>query len=600
MMASLRPRTLPLSVSRCVRPLPRRTTTVPHHHERLQLRTFTTARRYNQSNPGQNAAYQAKPRFNSIQLVLSSCKVPSPFFPVRLPWLIDPVIVAAGVGGYLIGRSDQPPPTTLSDKSTSPLEDCQPPNYDLTPENLKAACAEFAEIIGKDNVTTNADSMGSYSGSDWSSYTPTATQKPFVVVSPASTDEVSRIMKVCHRRRIPLTAYAGGTSLEGHFTPTRGGVSLDLQRMDNILALHKDDQDVHVQAGVGWEDLNAQLAKDGLFFPPDPGPGARIGGMVGTGCSGTNAYHYGTMRDWVLSLTVVLADGTVIQTRQRPRKSSAGYDLTRLFIGSEGTLGIVTEATLKLTPKPKNERVAIASFPSIQDAAGCVARVVEEGVNIAAVELLDDVQMKCVNAGGATERHWEEKPTLFFKFAGTKAAVDEEVRIVQELVKQGRDTSFEFARNAGEAEELWSARKYALWSIMELKKDPSEHVWTTDVAVPISRLPDIIHQTKEDINRSGLTGGIVGHVGDGNFHVMLLYSEKVRDVAEKLVHDMVERAIEMEGTITGEHGVGLVKRDFLPSEVGQKTVDTMRQVKQALDPLLLLNCDKILRVDPSS
>ena len=289
--------------------------------------------------------------------------------------------------------------------------------------------------------------------------------------------------------------------------------------MDKIIQLHKDDLDVVVQPAVGWQDLNEELAKDGLFFPPDPGPGAMIGGMVGTGCSGTNAYRFGTMKDWVISLTVVLADGTVIKTRQRPRKSSAGYDLTRIFIGSEGTLGLITEATLKVTVKPKNSSVAVATFPSIREAAQCVGKIVDDGVPIAAVELLDDMQMRCINESGTTSRQWKEAPTLFFKFSGTTSGVKEQINTVQKLAKTTGSKSFDFARTGEERDELWSARKESLWSVMAKKKE-GDHVWTTDVAVPMSRLPDIIEQTKEDLTKSGLLGTIVGHVGDGNFHGM--------------------------------------------------------------------------------
>jgi D-lactate dehydrogenase (cytochrome) len=288
--------------------------------------------------------------------------------------------------------------------------------------------------------------------------------------------------------------------------------------MDKILSLHKDDMDVVVQPAVGWELLNEELEQSNLFFPPDPGPGAMIGGMVGTGCSGTNAYRYGTMREWVLSLTVVLADGTIIKTRQRPRKSSAGYDLTKLFIGSEGTLGLVTEATLKVTTKPASTSVAVCAFGSVRQAAECVAEVVEQGIQIAAIEILDDVQMKCINAAGQTTRTWAEAPTLFFKFAGTKSACAEQIKMVQAIAKAKGSKTFEFARNEQEKEDLWSARKEALWSVMAMKKNDSDHVWTGDVAVPISRLPDIIEETKADLEKSGLMAAIVGHVGDGNFH----------------------------------------------------------------------------------
>lgn len=401
-------------------------------------------------------------------------------------------------------------------------------------------------------------------------------------------------MKVCHERRIPITAYSGGTSLEGHFSPTRGGICIDFGRMNRILKLNKADLDVVVQPALGWELLNEELGEEGLFFPPDPGPGAMIGGMVGTGCSGTNAYRYGTMRDWVVSLTVVMADGTIIKTRQRPRKSSAGYDLTRMFIGSEGTLGLVTEATLKVTVKPKSQSVAVASFPTVRDAAECVAKVVGDGIPIAAIEVLDDVQMRCINESGSTTRQWKEAPTLFFKFSGTPTGVKEQIKLVERMANGAKSKSFEFAKNADEADELWSARKEALWSVMAKRRDESDHVWTTDVAVPISRLPDIIEQTKEDMSRSGLLGTIVGHVGDGNFHcgcfryyrlgmglttiAILLFNDKEREVAEGVVHRMVKRAVEMEGTVTGEHGVGLIKRDYLAHELGETTVDVMRHV----------------------
>jgi D-lactate dehydrogenase (cytochrome) len=244
---------------------------------------------------------------------------------------------------------------------------------------LKAAYHEFCTIIGKENVSTQESNLSGHSGSEWSSYTTKATDRSSLIVYPASTEEVAAVMKVCHQRAIPVTPFSGGTSLEGNFAPTRGGICIDFARMDKIIDIHPRDLDVVVQPGVGWEELNEELADHGLFFPPDPGPGAKIGGMVGTGCSGTNAYRYGTMREWVLSLTVVLADGTVIKTRQRPRKSSAGYDLTKIIIGSEGTLGLVTEATLKITVLPQNQRVAVASFNSVYDAAECVAQVVAEG-----------------------------------------------------------------------------------------------------------------------------------------------------------------------------------------------------------------------------
>ncbi|KAI9785950.1 MAG: D-lactate ferricytochrome c oxidoreductase [Geoglossum umbratile] len=549
--------------------------------ERAEQRRFAKER--GESSQGRSLA---------ITFGISMQPSPSPFYSAcPNPWV---VILTASLTCYYFGTLNPAPPSTAS---TSPIASSQPPQHNTAPANLQAAWADFVAILGPENVSTEKGDLEYHSGSEWSSHTPSSGKLPFLIVYPGTTGDVSKVMKICHQRKIPVTAFSGGTSIEGNFFPTRGGISIDFRRMSRILALHKDDLDIVVQPALGWEDLNEELIKDDLFFPPDPGPGAMIGGMVGTGCSGTNAYRYGTMKDWVISLTVVLADGTIIKTRQRPRKSSAGYDLTRLFIGSEGTLGLVTEAVLRVTVKPKSESVAVASFPTIRDAAECVSKVVREGIPIAAVEILDDVQMKCINASGMTSRTWKEEPTLFFKFAGTASGVREQIGLVQKISKSNSGKSFEFARSEMEMRELWSARKEALWSVMAMRRDEGDHVWTTDVAVPISRLPDIVEETKSDISRSGLIGAIVGHVGDGNFHSILLFNEKERKAAEEVVHRMVKRAIEMEGTVTGEHGVGLIKRDYLQQELGESTVDAMRKIKQAYDPLCLLNCDKIVRVE---
>ncbi|KAI5927239.1 hypothetical protein F4810DRAFT_699099 [Camillea tinctor] len=507
-------------------------------------------------------------------------------------WAMTFVLLVTSLTSYYLGTKN---PRDPDSRSTLPLALTRDPKHSNDTENLEAAWAEFAAIVGKENVSTLEDDLHTHANSDWSSYRNEKLQKPFMVVYPASTEEVSEVMKICHARRIPVVGYSGGTSLEGHFTPTRGGICIDFGRMNKILELHKDDLDVVVQPAVGWELLNEQIGKENLFFPPDPGPGAQIGGMIGTGCSGTNAYRYGTMREWVLSLTVVLADGTIIKTRQRPRKSSAGYDLTKLFIGSEGTLGLVTEATLKLTTKPASTSVAVCSFGTIRQAADCVAKVVGQGVPVAAVEILDDEQMKCINKAGMTSKTWKEAPTLFFKFSGTDRGVKEQIGIVKDMAKQTGSQSFEFAKSEEEKAELWSARKEALWSTIAVAK-PGEKVWTGDVAVPMSRLPQLIEDTKDDMKKSGMYGTIVGHVGDGNFHIILLSNDEQRHAAEELVHRMVKKAVELEGTVTGEHGVGLVKRDYLPHELGETTVDTMRKIKQALDPLCLLNCDKVIRM----
>ena len=392
---------------------------------------------------------------------------------------------------------------------------------------------------------------------------------------------------------MPLIPYSGGSSLEGNFSAPYGGVSVDFAYMDKIVQFNKDDMDVVVQPSIGWQDLNAQLAAadSGLFFPIDPGPSAKIGGMVGTNCSGTNAVKYGTMKDWVINLTVVLADGTVIKTRRRPRKSSAGYNLNSLFVGSEGTLGIVTEATLKLAVVPEELSVAVVAFPTVRDAASAAAGIMQTGIPVAAMEIMDEVQMKVVNLGGATApRVWKEMPTLFFKFAGTKASVRDNIERVQTITSRHGGSHFEFATDAREQALLWSARKESLWSMLALRKG-SEEVWSTDVAVPMSRLADIIEVSKKEMDALGLFASILGHVGDGNFHESIMYnaSDKAeRAKVEACVKNMVSRALAMEGTCTGEHSIGWGKKDALLQEVGPATLGVMKAIKATLDPHWIL------------
>lgn len=288
-----------------------------------------------------------------------------------------------------------------------------------------------------------------------------------------------------------MIPYSGGSSLEANFSAPFGGVSIDFAHMDRILELHADDMDVVVQPAVPWMELNEKIKNSGLFFPVDPGPSAKIGGMVGTSCSGTNAVRYGTMKEWVINLTVVLADGSVIKTRRRPRKTSAGYNLTNLFIGSEGTLGIVTEITLKLTVIPQETSVAVVPFPTIREAASAAADIMRAGVPVGAMEIMDEVQMSVINRVKATKRTWKEAPTMFFKFSGTKAGVQENIKLVKAIAKSHNAGNFEFTTDPQDQKELWSARKEALWSMLALREGDLD-VWSTDVAVPLSRLPDII------------------------------------------------------------------------------------------------------------
>ncbi|KAH7358139.1 glycolate oxidase [Plectosphaerella cucumerina] len=463
---------------------------------------------------------------------------------------------------------------------------------------MEAALREIRSAIGaEDIISTDAEDLHAHGYSEWSSTNPDTL--PVAVAYPRSTEQVSIIAKICHRYRVPIIPYSGGSSLEGNFSAPFGGISVDFAFMDQILQFNKEDMDIVVQPSIGWQDLNAQLAKleAGLFFPIDPGPSAKIGGMVGTNCSGTNAVKYGTMKDWVINLTVVLADGTIVKTRRRPRKSSAGYNLNGLFVGSEGTLGLVTEATLKLAVIPEDFSVAVVTFPTIRDAASAAAEVMRNGIPVAAMEIMDEVQMSVVNKGGATApRVWKEQPTLFFKFSGTKAGVKENIAHVQKITRNHSGGNFEFARDEREQKLLWSARKESLWSMLAMRKE-GEEVWSTDVAVPFSRLGELIEISKKEMDDLGLFASILGHIGDGNFHESIMYNRQdpeERRKVETCVKNMVKRAIEMEGTCTGEHGIGWGKKESLKLEHGPETLDVMRAIKYALDPQWIMNPGKII------
>lgn len=335
--------------------------------------------------------------------------------------------------------------------------------------------------------------------------------------------------------------------------------------MNKIVAVHPNDMDVVVQPGVNWMDLNSKLAPEELFLPLDPSPTATVGGMVSTNCSGTNAFRYGTMKDWVINLTVVLADGQVIKTRRRPRKTSAGYNLTSLFVGAEGTLGIVTEITLKLAVVPKETSVAVVSFDSIADAASAASKLIRSGIPLAALELMDDIQMRVINRHGSADVRkikWDESPSLFLKFSGpTKEAVQGDVSRVADIIQSASPEKFFFAKSKQEETSLWAARKEALWTMTSIK--PEGHViWSTDVAVPISRLAEIVEISKKEGAELGVFSSIIGHVGDGNFHEALMYDGKdpaLQEAVGRVIHRMMDRALEMDGTVSGEHAIGMGK-----------------------------------------
>ncbi|PTD07550.1 D-lactate dehydrogenase [cytochrome], mitochondrial, partial [Fusarium culmorum] len=462
-------------------------------------------------------------------------------------------------------------------------------NY-ATREQMELAVREIRQALGEDAVSIEDEILHSHGYSDWS--TINIDRLPVAVAFPVSTEEVAIIARICHKRRVPMIPYSGGSSVEGHFSAPFGGISVDFVNMNQILQVHADDLNVIVQPSVPWMDLNEKIKDTGLFFPIDPGPSAQIGGMIGTNCSGTNAVKYGTMKDWVVNLTVVLADGTILKTRRRPRKSSAGYNLNSIFVGSEGTLGFVTEATLKVAPIPENNGIAVVTFPTVKAAASMAIEVIRRGVPISAVEILDEVLMSVINKMGATSRDWSEVPTLFFKFSGSDAVVKDSIARVRDISKKHQVQSFIFESDPDKQKALWSARKEALWSMMALRETDG-HVWSTDVAVPLSRVSELIDVSKKDLVKLGLFGSILGHIGDGNFHETILFEEKQRNEVEKCVDKMVYRALEMEGTCTGEHGIGLGKKDFLREEVGEAPIQVMRAIKTSLDPHWLMNPGKI-------
>ena len=416
---------------------------------------------------------------------------------------------------------------------------------------------------------------------------------PDAVVFVETTEEVAETMRLCRTYGVPVIPFGAGSSVEGHFLAIHGGVSIDLSSMNRVIAVHPEDLDATVQPGVTRKQLNAELHDTGLFFPIDPGADASLGGMAATRASGTNAVRYGTMRENVFGMTVVLADGRIIKTGGRAKKSSAGYDLTRLFIGSEGTLGIITELTVKLYPIPEAISSAVCAFPSVGDAVDAVIQTIQLGVPVARIELLDSLTISAVNRYSKTSL--KEAPTLFFEFHGSPSSVEEQATLVQELAAGHGGMNFEWATRPEDRSRLWQARHDAYFACLQLR--PGTRAFPTDVCVPISRLAECIRATNEDIARCSIPVALFGHVGDGNFHLVVLIDPanplEVAE-AEKINRAVVERALAMEGTCTGEHGVGIGKQKFLVAEHGEGAVNVMRALKQALDPENLLNPGKIL------
>jgi D-lactate dehydrogenase (cytochrome) len=453
-------------------------------------------------------------------------------------------------------------------------------------DTADAIYAELAVRFGERFTTSKAVREQHANMTSWHSVEP-----PNCVVFPESTEEVSAIVQLCAGHETPIIPFGAGTSLEGGVNAPYGGVSMDLSRMNTILQLNEDDMDCVVQAGVTRKQLNASLRAHGLFFSIDPGADASMGGMASTRASGTNAVRYGTMKDNVLAMTVVMADGSIRRTGTRARKSAAGYDITRLLIGAEGTLGVITELTVKLHGIPQAVTSAVCSFADLASACNTVIGTIRHGVPIARIELLDEVQIRACNAYSGLGL--AEVPTLFLEFHGTELGVREQSELVAEIAADLGGYDYHTAVSAEERSKLWRAREELYWACLALR--PGSKFLATDVCVPISRLADCMVETKADIEETGLVAPIVGHVGDGNFHVSVMAKPEnpaEMEVVEAFVRRLNLRAIAMDGTCTGEHGIGQGKQDFLVRELGAG-VETMRQIKTALDPKNIMNPGKI-------
>ncbi len=418
-------------------------------------------------------------------------------------------------------------------------------------------------------------------------------EPPDAVIWPKSTEEVRGIVEVAATYRVPIIPFGAGTSLEGHVNAPLGGLSLDFQQMDNILAVNERDLDCVVQAGVSRKKLNDYLRDMGLFFPVDPGAEeATIGGMAATRASGTTAVRYGTMRDNVLNVTAVMADGSIVRTARRARKSSAGYDLTRLLVGSEGTLGIITELTVRLYGIPEVVLAAVCPFQSIEGACNSVIQAIQLGLGLARMELLDEAQVHAINVH--SKLGLEERPMLFLEFHGTEAAARDQVKLFEEIALSEGALRFDWAEKEEDRRRLWKARHDAYWAVKTAW--PGRNGIATDVCVPISRLAECVLETQADIRRSGIVAPIVGHVGDGNFHSSPMVdtnNPKEVEAVKGFLERLAARAVAMDGTCTGEHGVGQGKRKYLDAEHGAG-VAVMRTIKAALDPMNILNPGKIL------
>lgn len=449
------------------------------------------------------------------------------------------------------------------------------------------ALAVLRDILGDRLSVTHAD-RDLHAGSETFHRSP----PPDAVGWPVNTDEVSRVLKVCNEFGVPVIGWGTGTSLEGHALAIKGGLTLDMMRMDKVLDVRPEDMLAVVQPGVTREALNTELRATGLFFPVDPGANASLGGMASTRASGTATVKYGTMRDNILALEVVLADGRIIRTGARASKSSAGYDLTGLIVGSEGTLGIITELTVRLHGQPEDVAAAVCAFDTLDDAVACVAMTMQVGIPMARIEFMDAVAMRAINLASGTT--YPEQPHLLVEFNGSPVSVKIDAEAFGEIAAESGGQSFQWASSPEERKKLWEARHAAYWSTLQLR--PGSTGMTTDICVPMSELPGAVHAAAEDMKASGIQGNIVGHVGDGNFHTLMLIDPNSEDelaTAKMIARRMAERALTVGGTISGEHGIGIGKRVLMGAQHGEAW-NVMAQIKAALDPNGIMNPGKLL------
>ena len=455
----------------------------------------------------------------------------------------------------------------------------------------QSVVAELKALLGERVSTTAA--VREHHGKD-ESYFPYA--PPDAVVFLKSTEEVRDVVNICRAHRVPMIAYGVGTSLEGHILAVNGGVCIDLSQMNQVLAVHEADLDAVVQAGVTRKQLNEYIKHTGLFFPVDPGADATLGGMAATRASGTNAVRYGTMRENVISLKVVLADGRVIQTSTRAKKSAAGYDLTRLFVGSEGTLGIITEVAVRLYPVQEAMSAAVCAFDTVDGCTNTVIQTIQAGVPIARCDIVCEKTVDAINKYKKT--NYRVAPTVFFEFHGSKASVVEQAETVQAIAKEHGGMDFQWATRPEERNQLWDARHSAYFACLQIK--PGARAVSTDVCVPISRLAECVRETMADVKNYIAPVPLLGHIGDGNFHLMFLVDPakpEETELAKEFNRRLIERALRMEGTCTGEHGIGMGKMGSMRMELGEDVIDVMRDIKRVFDPHNLLNPGKIVSLE---